>query len=143
MKSQNATTNGNLLIRIGIGLIFLWGGLEKFIPGFLGGPGLEGATGFIGGVFGVSGIIATIMTVGLAITEIAAGVLLIAGKKLFEVYASLTVLILVATVMVWIPAGFADMSGANNVTWILVIMHIGLLLTLAGLTLQEKQKRVV
>jgi hypothetical protein len=43
--------------------------------------------------------------------------------------------------MVWIPAGFADMSGANNVTWILVVIHIGLLLTLAGLTLQEKQKR--
>lgn len=141
MKSQNSKINGNLLIRIGIGIIFLWGGLEKFIPGFLGGPGLEGATGFIGGVFGVSGAIATILTVGLAITEIAAGLLLIAGKKLFETYAVLTVLLLVATVLVWLPAGFGDMSGNNNVNWILVIMHIGLLLILAGLTLQERQKR--
>lgn len=140
MKTQNFNMNGNLLIRIGIGFIFLWGGLEKFIPGFLGGPGLEGATGFIGGVFGVSGVIATIMTVGLAVTEIVAGVLLIAGKKLFETYAVLTLLLLIATVMVWLPAGFSDMSGNNNVTWIIVITHIGLLLTLAGLTLQERQK---
>tara|TARA_R110002073_G_scaffold159477_1_gene314787 strand:- start:18081 stop:18512 length:432 start_codon:yes stop_codon:yes gene_type:complete len=142
MKSQNTKLNGNLLIRIGIGLIFIWGGLEKFIPGFLGGPGLDGAIGFIGGVFGVSGIIATIMTVGLALTELVAGVLLIAGKKLFETYAVLTLLLLVATVAVWIPAGFADMSGANNVTWVLVIMHVGLLLTLAGLALQERQNQI-
>lgn len=135
------TNTGNLVIRIGIGLIFLWGGLEKFIPGFLGGPGLEGATGFIGDVFGVSGVIATIMTIGLAITELVAGIMLIAGKKLFETYAALTILMLVATVMVWLPAGFADMSGNNNVTWIVVMMHIGLLFTLAGLALQEKQKR--
>ncbi len=142
MSKQNSKINGNLLIRIGIGLIFIWGGLEKFIPGFLGGPGLDGATEFIGGVFGVNGIIATMMTVSLALTELAAGILLIAGKRLFETYAVLTLLLLVATVMVWLPAGFADMSGNNNVTWILVIMHIGLLLTLAGLTLQERQKKI-
>lgn len=142
MKSQNSKLNGNLIIRIGIALIFLWGGLEKFIPGFLGGPGLEGATGFVGGVFGVSGIIATILTVGLALTEIAAGVLLIAGKKLFETYAVLTILLLVATVMVWLPAGFSDMSGANNVTWIVVIMHIGLLFTVAGLAVEERQNKI-
>jgi len=136
---MNAGT-GNLIIRIGIGIIFLWGGLEKFIPGFLGGPGLEGATGFIGGVFGVSGIFATLITVGLAITELTAGILLIAGKKLFEAYAVLTLLLLVAILMVWIPAGFGDMSGNNNVTWIVLITHIGLLLTLAGLTINEKQK---
>jgi len=132
--------NGNLLIRIGIGLLFVWGGLEKFIPGFLGGPGLTGATGFVGGVFGVSGIIATIMTIGLAITELAAGILVITGKKLFEAYAALTLIMLVAVVMVWIPAGFADMSGNNNTSWILLMMHIGLLLTLAGLTLNNKKQ---
>jgi len=131
--------NGNLLIRIGIGIIFIWGGLEKFIPDFLGGPGLTGATGFIGGVFGVSGIIATILTVGLAITELAAGILVIVGKKLFEAYATLTVILLIAIIMVWVPAGFQDMSGSNNVTWVLLITHIGLLLTLAGLTLNHKK----
>lgn len=130
--------NGNLIIRIGIGLIFIWGGLEKFIPGFLGGPGLEGATGFVGGVFGVSETFATILTVGLAITELVAGILVVAGKKLFEAYAVLTVILLVAVVMVWLPAGFKDMSGANNVTWVTLITHLGLLLTLAGLAINER-----
>ncbi len=131
--------NGNFLIRLGIGIIFIWGGLEKFIPGFLGGPGLEGATGFVGGLFGVEGIVATILTVGLALTELVGGVLIIAGKKLFEAYAVLTVVMLVGTVMVWIPAGMKDMSGANNLTWIKTIMHIGLVLTLAGLALNHKK----
>ena len=130
--------NGNVLIRIGIGIIFIWGGLEKFIPGFFGGPGLTGATGFVGGVFGVEGVIATILTVGLAITELAAGVLVVIGKKLFISYTVLTIILLVATLMVWGPAGFKDMSGANNVTWVILITHIGLLLTLGGLALNQK-----
>lgn len=32
---------GNLIIRISIGLLFVWGGVEKFIEGFLGGVGLQ------------------------------------------------------------------------------------------------------
>jgi len=131
-------SNGNVLIRIGIGLIFIWGGLEKFIPGFFGGPGLEGASGFVGGVFGVEGTIATILTVGLAIAELGAGLLVVFGKKLFQAYAILTVIMLIAIIMVWGPAGFKDMSGANNVTWVTLITHIGLLITLAGLTLNHK-----
>lgn len=130
--------NGNVLIRIGIGIIFIWGGLEKFIPGFFGGPGLTGATGFVGGVFGVEGVIATILTIGLAITELAAGVLVVIGKKLFISYTVLTIILLVATLMVWVPEGFKDMSGANNVTWVILITHIGLLLTLGGLALNQK-----
>ncbi len=133
--------NGNVLIRIGIGLVFIWGGLEKFIPNFFGGPGLEGAAGFVGSVFGVEGIIATILTVGLAITELAAGVLVLIGKKLFEAYAVLTLILLVAVIMVWLPAGFKDMSGNNNVTWVTLITHIGLLLTLGGLALNHKKNK--
>ena len=132
-------SNGNVLIRIGIGLIFIWGGLEKFIPGFFGGPGLEGATGFVGSVFGVEGTIASILTIALAIIELGAGLLVVFGKKLFEAYAVLTVILLVAIIMVWGPAGFKDMSGANNVTWVTLITHIGLLLILAGLTLDHKK----
>jgi|GEM_PF-3637738 len=61
------------------------------------------------------------------------------GKKLFEAYAVLTVILLVAVIMVWLPAGFKDMSGNNNVTWVTLITHIGLLLTLAGLTLSSRK----
>ncbi len=130
--------NGNVLIRIGIGIIFIWGGLEKFIPGFLGGPGLTGATEFVGGVFGAEGVIATILTIGLAITELAAGILVVLGKKLFIAYTVLTIILLVAVLMVWVPAGFKDMSGVNNVTWVILITHLGLLLTLGGLALNQK-----
>ena len=132
---------GDVLIRIGIGLIFIWGGLEKFIPGFFGGPGLDGATGFVGSVFGVEGIIASILTIGLAIAELGAGLLVVFGKKLFQAYAVLTIIMLVAVVMVWLPAGFKDMSGANNGTWVTVITHVGLLIILAGLTLNSKGSR--
>lgn len=131
--------NENLLIRIGIGLIFIWGGLEKFIPGFFGGPGLEGATGFVGSVFGIEGVIATILTIVLAITELTAGILIVTGKRLFEAYAAVTVILLVAIIMVWLPGGLKDMSGNNNVTWVTLITHIGLLVTLAGLTLNHKK----
>lgn len=51
------------------------------------------------------------------------------GKKLFESYAVLTFILLVAVLMVWLPAGMKDMSGNNNVTWVTLITHIGLLLT--------------
>lgn len=130
---------GTLIIRIAIGTVFIWGGLEKFIPGFLGGPGLEGATGFVGGVFGVSGILASILTIGLAITELAAGVLVVTGKRLFEAYGTLAILLFVAIVMVWLPTGLKDMSGANNVTWVTLITHIGLFGTILGLTLENKK----
>lgn len=31
----------NLIIRIGLGLLFVWGGLEKFLIGYFGGVGLD------------------------------------------------------------------------------------------------------
>lgn len=132
--------NGNLLIRIGIGLIFVWGGLEKFIAGFFGGPGLEGATGFLKSIGLDLGSATIVLTVILAITELAAGALILAGKKLFEAYAVLTLVILVAIVLVWGPAAFADFSGNNNTMWVAFIVHLGLLFTLAGLALNHKKK---
>lgn len=132
--------NGNLLIRIGIALVFIWGGLEKFIPGFFGGPGLEGATGFVKSIGLDVGGATTALTVILAITELAAGLLILAGKKLFEAYTALTVIILVAIVLVWGPGAFADFSGKNNVAWVVFMVHLGLLFTLAGLALNNKKK---
>ena len=38
---------GNIIIRIGFGLLFVWGGLEKFIEGFLGGVGLNNMAAFL------------------------------------------------------------------------------------------------
>ena len=36
----------DLIIRIGFGLLFVWGGLEKFFEGFLGGVGLQNMADF-------------------------------------------------------------------------------------------------
>lgn len=62
------------------------------------------------------------------------------GKKLFESYSVLTFILLVAVLMVWLPAGMKDMSGNNNVTWVTLITHIGLLLTMLGLTINAKNR---
>ena len=131
--------NGNLLIRIGIGLVFVWGGLEKFIPGFFGGPGLEGATGFLKSV-GLDLGGATIgLTIALAAVELLGGILILLGKKLFEAYAVLAIVMLIATLLVWAPKAFADFSGANNMFWVIFITHLGLTITLAGLALNHKK----
>ena len=37
----------DLIIRIGFGLLFVWGGLEKFFEGFLGGVGLQNMADFL------------------------------------------------------------------------------------------------
>ena len=131
--------NGNLLIRIGIGLVFIWGGLEKFIPGFLGGPGLDGATGFVKSIGLDLGGVTKVVTVILALVELGAGLLIIAGKKLFEAYAVLTIVILFAIILVWGPGAFADFTANNNTTWVGFIVHLGLLFTLAGLALNHKK----
>lgn len=132
--------NGNLLIRIGVGVMSVWAGLEKLIPGFLGGPGLEGATGFLKSVGLDLGGATIVLTIILAITELAAGVLLLTGKKLFEAYAMVTLVMFVAVVLVWAPGAFADFSANNNTNWTVLAAHIGLLFALAGITLNNKKK---
>ncbi|AXT18439.1 DoxX family membrane protein [Flavobacteriaceae bacterium AU392] len=132
--------NGNLLIRIGIGLVFIWGGLEKFIAGFLGGPGLDGATGFLKSIGLDLGGATMVLTIILALTELAGGLLILAGKKLFEAYAVLALVIFVAILLVWAPGAFADFTANNNTTWVGFIVHLGLLFTLAGLALNNKKK---
>jgi len=66
---------GNLIIRIGLGLLFVWGGIEKFIEGFLGGVGLQNMADFLkasgleflgdSGTYAVGALLTTL--VGLAV----------------------------------------------------------------------------
>jgi len=74
--------NGNLLIRIGFGLLFVWGGVEKFIEGFLGGVGLQNMADFLkssGLAFlGDTGTYA--LGAILAALELVAGILLFANR---------------------------------------------------------------
>jgi len=124
--------NGNLLIRIGFGLLFVWGGLEKFIEGFLGGVGLQNMADFLAssGLAFLGDTGTFILGAILAALELTAGVLLLINKKLFEAYIFLAFIMLMALVLVHIPSG----------KWINIMIHIALLFSLAGLALNNKKQ---
>lgn len=121
---------GNLVIRIGFALLFIWGGLEKFIEGFLGGVGLQNMADFLkanGLAFlGDSGtyIVGTL----LAAFELLAGILLIINLKTFYAYLFLAFTMLMALVLVHIPSG----------NWMNIMIHVVLLTTLSGLAINAK-----
>jgi len=125
MKNQ-----GNTIIRIGFALLFIWGGLEKFFEGFLGGVGLQNMADFLAssglGFLGDSGTY--IVGAILAALELIAGILLLLSKKLFPAYAFLAFIMLMALVLVHVPSG----------NWMNIMIHIALLTTLTGLALNNK-----
>lgn len=122
---------GNLVTRIGFGLLFVWGGLEKFFEGFLGGVGLQNMADFLkssGLAFlGDTGTYA-VGTI-LAALELVAGILVLANKRLFEAYTFLSFIMLMALALVHIPSG----------NWMNIMIHISLLLSLAGLAIENKK----
>jgi len=121
---------GNLIIRIGIGLLFVWGGLEKFIEGFLGGVGLDNMAAFLktsGLAFlGDSG---TYMVGALlAALELIAGILVLLNKQLLYAYTFLAFIMLMALALVHIPSG----------NWMNIMIHITLFTTLLGFAVENK-----
>lgn len=123
---------GNLVIRIGIALLFVWGGLEKFFEGFLGGVGLQNMANFLKGsglaFLGDTGTYA--LGALLAALELIAGILVLVKKQLLFAYAFLAFIMLMALVLVHIPSG----------NWMNIMIHIMLITTLAGLAINENEK---
>lgn len=123
---------GNLIIRAGFALLFVWGGLEKFIEGFLGGVGLQNMADFLkqSGLdfLGDSGTY--ILGAFLALLELAAGILLAVNKRTLYAYAFLSFIMFMALVLVHIPSG----------NWMNIMIHIALMTTLVGLAINEKEK---
>ena len=124
--------NGNLLIRLGMGLLFVWGGLEKFFEGFLGGVGLQNMADFLksSGLAFLGDTGTYVLGFILALLELVAGAAILANKKLFESYAFLAFIMFMALVLVHIPSG----------NWMNIMIHIALLFTLVGLALNHKEK---
>lgn len=122
---------GSIIIRIGIGLLFVWGGLEKFIEGFLGGVGLDNMAAFLkdnGLAFlGDSGVF--VVGTLLAAVELAAGILVLINKQLMYAYAVLAGIMLMALVLVHIPSG----------NWMNIMIHVALFTTMLGLALENKE----
>ena len=121
---------GNLIIRIGIGLLFIWGGLEKFFEGFLGGVGLHHMADFFASssLSFIGGTGSYILAIVLALLELVAGILVILNKKLFPSYVFLAFTMLVALILVHIPSG----------SWMNSMIHIMLFTTLTGLAIENK-----
>ncbi|MEP0262844.1 DoxX family membrane protein [Dokdonia sp.] len=121
---------GNLIIRLGFGLLFIWGGVEKFIEGFLGGVGLDNMAAFLKSsglsFLGDSGTYA--LGALLAALELIAGILLIINKKTFLAYVFLAFIMLMALVLVHIPSG----------NWMNIMIHLALFTTLTGLALNAR-----
>lgn len=126
---------GNILIRIGFGLLFIWGGVEKFIEGFLGGVGLDNMAAFLrdsGLAFlGDSG--SYLLGALLAILELLAGIMLLINKQLVAAYAFLAFIMFMALVLVHIPSG----------NWMNIMIHLALVTTLAGMALQAREANIV
>ncbi|WP_117882044.1 DoxX family protein [Aureibaculum luteum] len=122
---------GNLVIRIGIALLFIWGGLEKFFEGVLGGVGLQNMANFLKGsglaFLGDTGTYA--LGTLLAALELIAGILVLLNKQLLYAYAFLAFIMLMALVLVHIPSG----------NWMNIMIHMMLITTLAGLAINEKE----
>ncbi len=118
---------GNLMIRIGFGLLFIWGGLEKFFEGFLGGVGLQNMADFLKSIgwdfLGNQGTL--ILATALALLEIIAGVLLLANKQVVFSYGVLALIMLIALVTVYLPSG----------NWMNGMIHFALFTKLLGLGL--------
>jgi Predicted membrane protein len=124
--------SGNFIIRLGLGLLFVWGGVEKYFEDFLGGVGLKNMADFLkstGWAFlGDTGTYA--LGFILATLELIAGILLLANKKLFYACGFLSFIMLVALVTVHIPSG----------NWMNIMIHIALFTTLLGLALENYNK---
>lgn len=124
--------NGNLIIRVGIALLFIWGGLEKFIEGFLGGVGLQNMAGFLqsSGLSFLGDTGALVLAALLAALELIAGILVLANKQLRYAYFTLAFFMAMALVLVHIPSG----------NWMNIMIHIALFTTLLGLGLQSPNR---
>jgi putative oxidoreductase len=129
------TGTGNLVMRIGFAFLFIWGGLEKFFEGFLGGVGLQNMADFLKqsglsflgdtGTYAVGAL--------LALLELVAGILLIVNKQTIYAYAFLAFIMVMALVLVHIPSG----------NWMNIMIHVALITSLAGLAIEEKSKPIV
>lgn len=126
---------GNLIIRIGLGLLFVWGGLEKFFVGFVGGVGLEKMASSLQSIgfdfLGETG--SYILAILLATTELIAGVLILINKKIDIAYFYCALIMLVALITVYFPSS----------NWMQSMIHVGLFSTFLGLGIEAYKDKIL
>ncbi len=127
MKNWCFQTNpngyGSLIARLALGLVMLPHGLQK-AAGLFGGPGFEGAMGFLTGM-GIPTVIAALVILGESVGAVA----LILGFCTRFCAASLAVIMLGAIVLVHGANGFFAPTGYE---YHLLAIGLGLVLTIQG-----------
>lgn len=127
--------SSGFVTRLGLGLLFVWGGLEKFFEGFMGGVGLDKMAGFLGkigfGFLGESGLL--VLAFILSLFELIAGILLIINKYTKPAAYFAAFIMLIALVMVRIPAG----------KWMSIMIHIALFTSYLGIALRASEEETV
>ncbi|UMB54937.1 DoxX family protein [Lutibacter sp. A64] len=129
MNKSELDKLGNKILRLGLGFLFVWGGIEKLVVEYFGGVGLEKMAnslqriGF--GFLGESGTYA--LAIWLAVSELIAGLLILLNFKTF--YASLyaAFILIVALFTVYITRG----------DWMQSMIHIALISAYIALGLQS------
>ncbi len=124
---------GNTIIRVGLGILFIWGGVEKFFTGLFGGVGLDKMAATLGSIgFGFLGDTGTyILAIFLAATELVAGVFMILNKRTAISFIYAAFIMLIAIITVYLPTG----------NWMQSMIHVALLSTFLGLGIEAFQKR--
>lgn len=120
---------GNFIMRLGLGLLFVWGGLEKFFVGYFGGVGLEKMANSLQSIgFGFLGDKGNyFLAFLLAATELIAGILILVNKKTSLACFYGAFIMLIALITVYIPRG----------DWMQSMIHIALLSAFLGIGVEK------
>lgn len=129
MKRNSIDKLGNIILRLGLGLLFVWGGVEKLFTGYFGGVGIEKMANSLQNIgFGFLGEQGTYyLAIWLALSELIAGVFILINFK--TCYASFyaAFVLIVALFTVYITKG----------NWMQSMIHIALICTYVTLGLQS------
>lgn len=115
---------GLLIIRIMIGMVFLYYGSQK-VFGWFGGYGIKGTGGWFESIGIKPGILVAAFT---GIAELFSGILFILGIFLPLAAILITILMIGAIAKVHGPKGFSNTAGGYEYNLMLIMVSIGLAL---------------
>lgn len=114
-----------LPLRFGLGVIFLYHGLQK-VFGLFGGSGIEGFSMMLSGLgFSSAQLLATLV----AYIELFGGIFLLLGVLVRLSALSLLVVMIVALLKVHLQKGFSLMSGGYEYNFLIILSCISLIIS--------------
>jgi len=115
---------GILVLRLGLGIMFMAHGLQKSF-GLFGGPGIKDFSGMLSGLGFTPAIFWAYIA---AYTELLGGLLLIIGLQVRPAATLLLILIVTAAIKVHIGKGFFLSNGGFEYTFIIAAICLSLIL---------------